>query len=134
MAVTDYFNYQAFTFAPRSQALDRVVAAVMANWSESGGDLDVQQRMPALMECHGLEVVDIRSVSRIARPGTPAWDWPAAFFRTFLPRLEQAGEVTPEECRAFERDWSARTSDRTAFMFLPPLVDVIGVKRGSTAA
>ena len=30
LAVTDYFNYRAFTFAPRSDVLDRVEAGDMS--------------------------------------------------------------------------------------------------------
>src|SRR5262245_42270326 len=65
-AVSDYFNYRAFTFAPRGPALDRVVAAVQESWRRTGGDLDIQERVPAMMDRCGLEVREILPVTRIA--------------------------------------------------------------------
>ena len=58
--MNDYFNYRAFTFAPRGPALDRVVEAVQESWRRTGGDLDIQERVPAMMERCGLEIREIR--------------------------------------------------------------------------
>jgi len=127
-AVNDYFNYRAFTLAPRSAALDRVVVAVERFWAAEGGDLEIQGRMPSLMRDHGLTVTDISTTSVVARPGSPHWSWPASFFQAFLPRLVQGGYVTAADSRAFWSDWERRSEDPAAFMFLPPMIDVIGVK------
>lgn len=128
-AVTDYFNYGAFTFAPRSDALSRVAEAVRECWKRQGGDLDIQGRMPGLMLEAGLEVSSIASGPRIARPGSPLWMWPETFFRGFLPTLEEEGLVGPELRDAFWRDWRARSDDPGAFLFLPPNIDVVGTRR-----
>jgi len=129
LAIHDYFNYRAFTFAPRSPALDRVVEAVQECWRRTGGDLDIQERVPAMMDRCGLEVREIRPVTAIARPGTPLWNWPRAFFRGFLPTLEEMRLIGAEERRAFDRDWEQRSADPTSFLFIPPMLDIIGVKR-----
>lgn len=128
-AVTDYFNYRAFTFAPRSAILDRVVTAVQQCWRQRGGDLEIQGRMPRIMRSAGFDVVEVSQSCRIAEPGSPLWDWPRTFFRGFLPTLEQADLITPEERRAFEREWEEREKDPTTRLFVPPMIDVVGVKR-----
>jgi len=128
-AVCDYFNYRAFTLAPRSAAFDRMVAAVQEMWRANGGDLDVMSRVPAMFERAGLEVVEIHPVSRVARPGSPGWDWPIDFFRGFLPRVVEAGLMTAGEVDELWADWGARREDPAAFLALPPLVDVIGERR-----
>lgn len=129
-AVTDYFNYLAFTLAPRSAAFDRVVAGVMESWRRSGGDLDVGSRLPSLMRGAGLEVVDVHQVARTARPGSPAWSWPETFFRGFLPRMVEDGLVTQDDADAFWRDWRERAADPAAFLALPPLLDVVAERPG----
>jgi SAM-dependent methyltransferase len=128
-AVTDYFNYRAFTFAPRSEALDRVVAAVEKAWAIRGGDLAIQGRMPGIMLACGLEVTEIRSNARIARPGSPLWNWPATFFHNFLPTLLDMGLITADDRNAFKKDWQERSNDPAAFLCIPPMYDVIGMKR-----
>ena len=56
-----------------------------------------------------------------------AMAWPRSFFRIFLPTLVDAGTISPEDAQAFDRAWDEREHDPSAFVFLPPMVDVIGV-------
>jgi SAM-dependent methyltransferase len=128
LAVTDYFNYRAFTFAPRSAILDRVVGAVQECWRQRGGDLEIQGRMPRIMRSAGLDVIEVSQSCRVAEPGSPLWDWPLTFFQSFLPTLEQADLITPEERRAFEREWEERAQDPATRLFVPPMIDVVGIK------
>lgn len=129
-AVTDYFNYRAFTLAPHSAAFERVVSVLPDVWRESGGDLDVGGRLPGLMRDCGLELVHVDQVVRTTRPGTPLWAWPETFFRGFLPRMVEDGHLEPAEAEAFWHDWEAREKDPDAFLALPPLMEVVGEKRG----
>ncbi len=129
LAVTDYFNYRAFTLAPRSEAFDRVIGAVEESWQRHGGDLAIQGRMPRLMRSAGLEVVHIGQSARLARPGTPLWSWPETFFRTYLPALAAHGAIAPELLEDFWRDWRARCDEPTSFLLLPPMIDVVGRRR-----
>ena len=67
--------------------------------------------------------------TRVARPGTPAWNWPLTFFRdNFLSTLLEAGMITAEQRDAFLAAWEERGRDPGAYLFLPPMLDVIGVK------
>lgn len=129
LAVTDYFNYRAFTVAPRSLAMDRVVAAVEEAWRRRGGDLEIQGRLPAMMARHGLKVAHVGSASRVARPGSALWHWPRMFFDGFLPLLLEMELLDEAERDAFERDWRERSADPTAYLCVPPMFDIVGVKR-----
>ncbi len=127
-AVTDYFDYDAFTLAPRTPVMRRVVQAVQESWRRSGGDLDVQGSTPRYMIEAGLEVAHVGSVFEVARPGSPLWNWPRSFFRGFLPKLVEMGLIDEAEARAFEREWDEREADPGAFLCPPPMFDVVGVK------
>lgn len=124
----DYFNYGAFTLAPRSAAMDRVIAAVQESWRRSGGNLDIQGRLPGIMDACGLEVTDIRCIAKIARPGTPEWLWPESFFASFLPTLQEMGLVSEAEAQAFRDDWEARAADPNSYMALPLQYEIVGRK------
>lgn len=127
-AVVDYYNYCAFTHGPRSAALDRVAKAVEASVRAHGGDFDMMGRLPAMMANHGLEVTEITPIARVATPGSALWQWPAAFFRNYLPVLVNGGFLTPDAASAFEDDWAARSRDPSAFLCTPPMLEIIAEK------
>jgi len=124
----DYFNYGAFTLAPRSAAMDRVIAAVQESWCRSGGDLDIQGRLPGIMQACGLEVTDVRCIAKIARPGSPEWLWPESFFASFLLTLQEMDLISEAEAEDFRVDWNARAADPASYMALPLQYEIIGRK------
>ena len=127
-AVTDYFNYRAFTFAPRSVHFTRVIDAVGQFWSASGGDLEVQGRMAGMMRQAGLEPVEVTQSTPVVEPGSPLWNWPRSFFDGLTPRMVEAGVIDAAERDAFHQVWVEREKDPDARLFLPPQVHVIAVK------
>jgi ubiquinone/menaquinone biosynthesis C-methylase UbiE len=129
-AVQDYFNYLSLTLAPRSAAFSRAVAAVKASYDKCGGDPDIVGRLPRMLSEVGMEVLDIRSHVRVARPGSPLWQWPDTFFRNYVPRMAQMGLLTAREQAEFLEDWERRSADPDTFFFTPPVFDVVARKRG----
>ncbi len=127
-AVQDYFNYRAIALAPRSVILEKVIDAVEARWRGHGGDPDVAARLPSIMRKCGLELREIRPISRVARPGSALWNWPTTFFRNFVPLLVGDGLLTPADQLAFENEWTLRANDPDTFLCTPPVYDVIAVK------
>lgn len=128
--ILDYSHYEGFCMAPPSAVVERVFAAVANSFREHGGNPDVGLELPTHMRDAGLEVRSIRPLVRVGRPGTPLWDWPRTFFEIFLPTLMERGAITPEDAAEFWSDYEARSADSAAFFMSPPMVEVIGVKRG----
>jgi hypothetical protein len=126
--IEDYYLYRAATLAPPSEAFARVVAATDKSWRETGGDPDVGQRLPSLLEKHGLRVREVAPLVRVGRPGSMVWDWPPAFFKLFIPRLIAKGYLTPQDETEFWRDFKARSREPGAFFVSPPMLDVIAVR------
>jgi ubiquinone/menaquinone biosynthesis C-methylase UbiE len=127
--IQDYFNYEAMSLAPRRDAFSRVIRAVASSWRDKGGDPDIMSRLPALCRRHGLEVTDLRCNERIARPGEMMWHWPDSFWSSFVPRLVEMGYLSAAERDAFDACWAEASADPDTFMFLPPVFDLIAVKR-----
>lgn len=128
--VMDYCHYEAFLMAPRHPAIERVIEAVAGTFRSSGGNPNVGQDIPAFMREAGLEVTSIRPIVRAARPGTALWDWPATFFANYLPVMVANGVITAAEREAFDAVWAERTASPDAYLTTPPMVEVIGVRRG----
>jgi len=129
LAVQDYFNYRAVTLAPRSAIFAKVIDAVEQSWRVHGGDPDVASRLPGIVRECGLDLREVRPISRVARPGSALWDWPTTFFRNYVPVLVGMGLLTASDQTAFEEDWARRSNDPDTFFCTPPVYDVIAVKR-----
>lgn len=120
-ALFDYYNYAAFSLAPREPLFAEVIAAVERSWRDRGGDPDVMGRLPAVLRDEGFRVDHLQTVARSARPGEPMWDWPASFWDSFLPRLVRTGYLTEERHAAFTDLWRRASEDPARFVALPPV-------------
>ena len=128
-AIQDYFNYESMSLAPRREPFSRVIRAVGKSFRDRGGDPDIVARLPALCRKHGLEVTHLAVNQRLARPGSSIWAWPETFFATYVPRLVEMNYITTEDRKAFEAAWSEASDDPDSFMQLPPVFDVLAVRR-----
>ena len=126
--VMDYCHYDGFCVAPRSEVIERIIAAVSESFRRSGGNADVARDVPGHMLDAGLEVRSIRQVVRLGRPGDAVWEWPWVFFVNFLPMLVESGLITEDDRLAFNRDWEERARNPGAFLLTPPMVEIAGVK------
>ncbi|MFQ5655262.1 MAG: methyltransferase domain-containing protein [Planctomycetota bacterium] len=126
--VVDYFNYLATTLAPRCAPFDRALRAVAESWRRSDGDLDIGSSLPGIFLADGLEIREIRTVARTARPGEPFWEWVERFFRGYAPRLREMGLLTVEEVEALLDAWRQRAENPASFLYVPPMLELIGVR------
>jgi ubiquinone/menaquinone biosynthesis C-methylase UbiE len=129
VAIQDYFSYESMTLAPRHEAFTRVIRAVGASWRLRGGDPDIVSRLPALGREVGLELDYLAINPRVARPGMPMWHWPDSFWKSYVPRLVETGHLTPSDRQEFESLWASASKNPDVFMMLPPVFDLVLVKR-----
>ena len=127
-AITDYLNYRALALAPRSAVMERVARAVAESWRLRGGDCDIVIRLPEMLRSAGLELRDVRPITRAARPGSALWGWPEIFFRIYIPVLVEIGLLTAEDEAEFHADWNAASNNPAAFFLTPTVCDLIAVK------
>jgi ubiquinone/menaquinone biosynthesis C-methylase UbiE len=128
--IQDYFNYEAMCTAPRSPAFAKAVRATGQSWRSRGGDPDVMGRVPGMLQAMGFDVEHIGVIQRLARPGEPMWHWPQSFWHNFLPVLVELGLLTEADRAAWVREWEQLGRTPGAFVLLPPVFEVIAVKRG----
>lgn len=126
--VQDYFNYEAMTSAPRSPIFAKILRVTADSWRARGGDPDVMGRLPSMLASMGFTIEHIGVNQRLARPGEPMWCWPQSFWQNFLPVLVELGLLTEADRAAWWGEWEQLARTPGAFVFLPPLFDVIAVK------
>ncbi|CAN5635206.1 methyltransferase domain-containing protein [soil metagenome] len=127
-AVMDYCHYRGLIVAPHSPEIDRVISATFLAVTRRGGNMDVGRDIPAMMRSCGLEVQSVQPIVRAARPGSALWKWPETFFLGYLTTLLEMELITEDEAAGFRRAWTTRSADPSAYLFTPPMVEVIGVK------
>lgn len=128
--IHDYFNWKAFTSAPRSKAIDKMVAQAVNSFEKSGGDIDIAGRLPAMLREAGFELKHMEPHARIARgggiDGTIAW--PVTWWHTYAPKLVQMGFLTKEECAAALSDVIAVEKSADKFFVCPTVFEFIAIK------
>ncbi|HRJ51019.1 MAG: methyltransferase domain-containing protein [Phycisphaeraceae bacterium] len=129
VAIQDYFNYETMSLAPKREEFTRVVQAVGRGFRDRGGDPDIVGRLPEMLHRHGFEVTHLSVNQRVARPIDPIWHWPDSFWRVFVPRLVASGHLDQDAADRFFAVWQEACASRDVFMFLPPVFDVIAVRR-----
>jgi ubiquinone/menaquinone biosynthesis C-methylase UbiE len=129
LVVQDYFNYEGVVVAPKSRIAARFFSAVGNSWRARGGDPDIGCELPRLMRRAGFEIEEINSIVRVARPGSPLWNWPDSFFKNYVPVLVESGFLSRSEGEEFKREWRARSRDAAAFFTTPPIIEIIAVKK-----
>ncbi len=127
--VQDYFNYEAMTSAPRGPAFTKTLRATAEAWRARGGDPDIMGRLPAMLEGMGFTIEHLAVNQRLARPGEPMWHWPQSFWQNFLPVLVELGLLTEADRAAWWAEWEELARTPGAYVYLPPLFDLIAVRR-----
>lgn len=125
--VHDYFNYEAMTCAPRRESYAKVVAATARSWRARGGDPDVVGRLPRMLKDHGFVLEHLAQHQRLARPGESMWHWVGSWWRNFVPKLVQMGEITEADARRFFEDFDGMRAE-TDFTVLPNVYEVVARK------
>lgn len=129
VAVMDYFQYQTFALAPPIEVMPRVIDAVVGSWRDSGGDLDIGGKLPAMFEAEGLTVTSLKPIVHCARPGTALWEWPRTFFESYLEVIVGKGSLSSTDADAFQSALAAHAGTPGAFMLTPPVMAIVAQKR-----
>lgn len=87
----EYYDYGTYSLRPEGPRVGEFVERAIASFARDGGDAHVARRLPAMLADRGFEILSLRPIARIGRPGEPLWNWPAGFIRTYGPRLVELG-------------------------------------------
>lgn len=128
LVIQEYFDYASWRLAPRSQAFEDYVAAIIAHWRTSGGDSDIGLALPRLLPELGLTIELVRPVVFATQPRDYVWRWPAEFARSHAHTLASAGVIA--SAQAIDGALAAYEADPNSLMFTPGVLQVITRKPG----
>jgi hypothetical protein len=122
--IHDYVLWTHLFWSPSGEGLEVLRRSILSMYGAQRADSNVGQKLPAMLESCGFDVEEIEPVHRIARPGDAMWQWPTVFFRTFLPKVVDAGHMTREEYALWDREWRSLEETPGAFFMTPPQVEI----------
>jgi SAM-dependent methyltransferase len=87
----EYIHWDSFGLHPHGGAVGRFGTAAQASFRASGGDPDVNRRLPTLLATHGFRIEELRPLLLLGRNGDPVAAWIERFIATFGPELVRQG-------------------------------------------
>ncbi|MBL7716013.1 MAG: methyltransferase domain-containing protein [Bdellovibrionales bacterium] len=127
-ALQEYVDYGSMALYPEPGVLPTVVEAIFKSWRARGGDPDVGQGLPKLLEQTGFRVRHLRAVSRIARPTSKLWKWPDTFYASFVPELVKTGFLDQKSADTFFVQWKKASRESSSFFYAPSVMNIIAEK------
>jgi SAM-dependent methyltransferase len=126
-AVQDY-NHEGISLFPESQGFRDVIRATRALYRNTGGDVWVGGRLPAVFRAAGLEPGELVPNVLGGGPESPAYRWADAFFPAHVDKMVEGGVLTAEERERFSSEWAERRANPDALFFSPVVVDATARK------
>lgn len=127
-AIQEYVDYGAMGLCPNPGVLPEIVDAIFKSWRTRGGDPDIAQKLPQLLEETGFKVRHIRPISRIARPRSKLWKWPDSFYKSFVPELVKTGFLKESVAAQFFKEWETASRSSSTFFYAPSVANIIAEK------
>ena len=127
--VMDYYNYQSVRIYPRRESIEKIFTAYYESVQMAGGSYDIAGVLPEMMTQNGFRVETIKPINRVASAGSRIWNWVELFSQSYLPKLVESGLLSETEVSKFHRDWRQFNQEPAAFLYAPPMLGIIGIKK-----
>jgi len=124
----EYYKWSTFQTEPQMPGLTSGIQAAKEVWAGMEGDINVGRKLPSMFYEAGLEVINTRTLNKIATAEDLSWQWPKSFFNIFLPKLAADGYISEEEVEAALSDFEELEMIEGATMSFPTMIEVIAVK------
>lgn len=128
MVVHEYYDWSTHQTEPEKPMLKKAVAAALKSFKEQDGEIDIGRELPAIFDELDMEVTNIRPMVKIATPEMLAWHWPKTFYKSYMPRLHNAGLLSQEEVAAALQEMEELEDTPGATLFCPTMFEVIATK------
>ena len=124
LVLHEYVQWNTFALHPGGGALARFVERCIQHWRDHGGDPDVAQRLPALLEARGFRLLQSSSLMACSPSDHPKTQWLLDFLSSYPAQLIAAGRWSATEQAALEAElaWGQR---HASLWVTPALVDMV---------
>ena len=126
----EYYDWSTFQTEPYAPNLSTGIKAVLKSFKSLDSEIDIGRELPGLFYAHGLEVISIRPMTKLATAESLSWHWPKSFLNIFLPKTVDMGLLSEKVCKAALKELEELEYHDGATILCPQMVEVIGVRGG----
>lgn len=124
LVLHEYVQWNTFALHPGGCALACFVDRCIEHWRDHGGDPDVAQRLPALLEARGFRLLHSASLMACSPSDHPKTQWLLDFLSSYPAELIAAGRWSVAEQAALEAELAS--GQRHASLWVTPaLVEMV---------
>lgn len=124
----EYYDWSLFQTEPALPNLNTGIAAALKSFKSSDGEIDIGKSLPELFYNNGLEVINIRPMSKLATPDDLTWHWPKSFLKIYLPKVAEMGYISEKQVSDALDELEGLEDIPGATIMCPQMVEVIGIK------
>ena len=124
LVLHEYVRWDTFALHPGGSALQAFVRCCIQHWRDHGGDPDVAQRLPALLDARGFRLVHSASLMACSPSHHPTSQWLLDFLSSYPAQLMAAGRWSPQQQAALEADL-AEGQRHASLWVTPALVEMV---------
>jgi SAM-dependent methyltransferase len=129
----EYIHWSTFGLHPHGSILRRFGEAVLASFEASGGDANVNRRLPSLLAARGFLIEAVTPLASVGGPDSWVAQWLEPFVRVYGRRLQSLELWSAAEAKQAEVAMVAARHDPGSIWMGPTVLEVIARKPGVTA-
>lgn len=129
LVLHEYFDYQTWKLAPKSEIFEEFVRTVMKSWRANGGEPDIALSLAIWLRELGFEIHSMRPHIEVANPSDFFWQWPKAFIDTGTGRLVDLGYLTAGQAAAIRDAFDSAEANPNSLVITPAVLEIIAIKR-----
>jgi len=128
MVLQEYQDWSTHEAKPHRDGINKAIQRALKSFKDYDSELDIGKDLPEILTDLGLNLVNVRQISKLASPNDSIWQWPKSFYFNYFPKLVEMNYLTPEELeKAFEDLKELEAGDDTVIT-CPLMVEVIAEK------
>ena len=122
--VHEYVHWQTFGLHPHGEALQRFAQVVRHSFQASGGDPNVNRRLPSLLAARGWRIEELRPLPAMGGPASWVADWLEPFVLVYGKRLRQQGLWSDSDAAAVAAELAAARRDPGSVWVGPTVLEL----------
>jgi len=128
VAMQEYYDWSTLQIEPNLPNLTKGMQKALQSFLDTDSDINIGRRLPAMLSKAGLELLQIRPLSKCVAFNSIEWQWPRTFFNIYLPKLGEMGYLTKNEVALAFSDFDELEKIEGASILCPHMLEVIAVK------
>ena len=127
----EYIHWDTFALHPDGAILQRFRSAVLTSFEASGGDANVNRRLPSLLAARDFRIEAVQPLASVGGPGSWVAQWLESFVRVYGRRLQSLGLWSTAEAAEADAAMAAARRDPGSLWVGPTVLEVLARRPGA---